>query len=40
LLKACETSFDVLQLFEVKQKHSAQKRFAVSFEDDGEFAME
>lgn len=40
LLKACETSFDALQLFEVKEKHSAQKRFAVSAEDDGEFAME
>jgi hypothetical protein len=40
LVKACETSFDALQLFEVKEKHSAQKRFAVSAEDDGEFAME
>lgn len=40
LVKACETSFDVLQLFEVKEKHSAAKRFAVSAEDDGEFAVD
>jgi hypothetical protein len=40
LVKACETSFDALQLFEVKEKHSAQKRFAVSVEDDGEFAID
>lgn len=40
LVKACETSFDTLQLFEVKEKHSATKRFAVSVEDDGEFALD
>lgn len=40
LMKACETSFDTLQLFEVKEKHSAARRFAVSAEDDGEFAVD